>query len=310
VKPRTHIGPVTGWIALLTLALPLLSVARLDFERYRSILDRKPFGVESPPAPEGAPPPPPVEPFVKFIKLSAIVRDKESGELQVGLVDLKGGHSYMLGVGEEQDGIKICDADYAAERALLEKENKSYWLGMDGTFTNGESAIWPAAAAVETPAPVKGAPVAAPTPMTAAPVAAPTPIKGASGIAVPGVMRRTTGADLQWSATAGTGTNTAGTRSLSYLERRRLRDEWLRRANAPAEQPAAPASTNASTSTPVRLEGESFKKQLQAYQMQLIREGRTPLPIPLTKEMDDQLVAEGVLPPLEEVREETPVEGQ
>ena len=42
------------------------------------------------------------------------------------------------------------------------------------------------------------------------------------------------------------------------------------------------------------------KKRLQAYQMEVIRSGLPALPIPLTKEMDDQLVSEGVLPPLEE----------
>ena len=31
--------------------------------------------------------------------------------------------------------------------------------------------------------------------------------------------------------------------------------------------------------------------------MEVIRKGMPPLPIPLTKEMDDQLVAEGILPP-------------
>jgi hypothetical protein len=38
------------------------------------------------------------------------------------------------------------------------------------------------------------------------------------------------------------------------------------------------------------------EKRLQQYQMELIRKGLTPLPIPLTKETDDQLVREGVLP--------------
>jgi len=45
---------------------------------------------------------------------------------------------------------------------------------------------------------------------------------------------------------------------------------------------------------------EERKAQLQQYQMEVIRAGMPPLPIPLTKEMDDELVAEGVLPPVEE----------
>jgi hypothetical protein len=42
-----------------------------------------------------------------------------------------------------------------------------------------------------------------------------------------------------------------------------------------------------------------MEHQLQEYQMQAIREGREPLPIPLTPEIDQQLVNEGVLPPAE-----------
>ena len=39
-------------------------------------------------------------------------------------------------------------------------------------------------------------------------------------------------------------------------------------------------------------------KEMREHQMHLIRQGKTPLPIPLTKEMDDQLVKEGILPPV------------
>jgi hypothetical protein len=43
------------------------------------------------------------------------------------------------------------------------------------------------------------------------------------------------------------------------------------------------------------------EKRLQQYQMELIRKGLTPLPIPLTEETDDQLVREGVLPAVSSV---------
>lgn len=59
-----------------------------------------------------------------------------------------------------------------------------------------------------------------------------------------------------------------------------------------------------STKTPAeesqpRLTGEELKAHLQSYQMEVIRNGMPPLPIPLTAEMDDQLVAEGVLDAVE-----------
>ncbi len=45
------------------------------------------------------------------------------------------------------------------------------------------------------------------------------------------------------------------------------------------------------------LTGEQLEGYLKRYQMDAIRQGLPALPIPLTKEMDDQLVSEGVLPP-------------
>jgi hypothetical protein len=53
---------------------------------------------------------------------------------------------------------------------------------------------------------------------------------------------------------------------------------------------------------PPKLTGEALEKHLQSYQMDLIRAGGEkgpPLPMELTPEMDEQLVNEGVLPPME-----------
>jgi hypothetical protein len=75
-------------------------------------------------------------------------------------------------------------------------------------------------------------------------------------------------------------------RRMSYAERLRQRraDELARRRKEEIKN---------------RLTGEALEKHLKAYQMDVIRKGMPALPIPLTKEMDDTLVAEGVLPPLE-----------
>ena len=48
-----------------------------------------------------------------------------------------------------------------------------------------------------------------------------------------------------------------------------------------------------------KMTGKKLEDHLNKIQMDIIRQGGPPLPIPLTQEMDDQLVAEGVLPPLE-----------
>ncbi len=42
---------------------------------------------------------------------------------------------------------------------------------------------------------------------------------------------------------------------------------------------------------------DEIQENLRQYQMDVIRAGLPPLPVPLTKQMDDQLVAEGILPP-------------
>ena len=73
---------------------------------------------------------------------------------------------------------------------------------------------------------------------------------------------------------------------LSYAERRKAR--MARRKTAAAQPPPKP-----------KYEGEELKQHLEEYQMEVIRQGLPPLPIPLTPAMDDQLVAEGVLPPSE-----------
>ena len=77
---------------------------------------------------------------------------------------------------------------------------------------------------------------------------------------------------------------------MSYAERlKRRREQLEERRRREAETP--------------KLTGKELEEQLKSYQMDLIRAGGEkgpPLPIPLTKEMDDKLVAEGVLPPLED----------
>jgi hypothetical protein len=70
----------------------------------------------------------------------------------------------------------------------------------------------------------------------------------------------------------------------SYIDRRRARQEAAERRQAPP--PTEP-----------RLTGEALQAHLQEYQMEVIRQGLPPLPIPLTPEMDQRLVEEGVLPP-------------
>lgn len=74
-------------------------------------------------------------------------------------------------------------------------------------------------------------------------------------------------------------------RRMSYAERRRQR---MLERQKPIEVPK-PMYT-----------GEELEKHLQDYQMQVIREGLPPLPVQLTPDRDAQLVAEGLLPPVDD----------
>lgn len=76
-------------------------------------------------------------------------------------------------------------------------------------------------------------------------------------------------------------------RQSSYAERRRALLQKIEDRRQPAPEPA-----------PVpELTGEALRKHLEEVQMDAIRTGKPPLPLPLTPEMDAQLVREGVLPP-------------
>jgi len=74
-------------------------------------------------------------------------------------------------------------------------------------------------------------------------------------------------------------------RRSSYAGRRSARLAAANKSTKP-KKPEAP-----------RLTGEALRAHLENVQMNAIRDGLPPLPLPLTPEMDDQLVAEGVLDP-------------
>lgn len=71
-----------------------------------------------------------------------------------------------------------------------------------------------------------------------------------------------------------------------------VRPTWEERRRARAAQPEPPPEI-----PQPRFTGAELEKHLQEYQLEVIRQGLPPLPIPLTPEMDARLVAEGILPP-------------
>jgi len=73
-----------------------------------------------------------------------------------------------------------------------------------------------------------------------------------------------------------------------YAERRRARltEQRLREEQEARNPPKSEFTDEA-----------ALAEHLHNYQLEVIRQGLPPLPIPLTQEQDDQLVAEGYLPP-------------
>ena len=69
----------------------------------------------------------------------------------------------------------------------------------------------------------------------------------------------------------------------------------------PVAPPAGPPEPDLKTEPP-RMTGPALDKHFQEYQKEIIRSGGEigpALPIPLTQETDDELVAEGLLPPMQ-----------
>ena len=113
----------TFFILLATLMTVSVGWAAVpSFDRYRVILDRKPFG-DPPPEPTPARPPTVVSPhesFARTIRLSALY-EVEGGDLRVGLVNSVNNDSFFLSVGETYEGIELVSASFEEEEAVLRR---------------------------------------------------------------------------------------------------------------------------------------------------------------------------------------------
>ncbi len=197
-----------------------------DFERYRVIMDRKPFG-EAPPEAEVVREIPLSESFAKSLRLCAITTE-EDGRIRAGIIDDATQNYYRLFEGESEDGMELVSVDPESQQAVMQKGNEMAVVSMKSSDNK--------------------------------------PLNQAQ-------QQEQMAAREQ--------------RRLSYAERRAAR-----RAEAEARKQQPPPESQFKTQ-------EALQQHLQQYQMEVIRQGLPALPIPLTQEMDDQLVAEGVLPPIE-----------
>lgn len=283
---------VWSWIVSCAVAIPCFASGETAvgpaipgrFERYEIILDRKPFGAETLPVEAAKVVIPPDQSFTAKFKMAAVTRDRATGTIRVGLVDLKSNRSYMLGIGDSLEGVAVVDADYVTERARLRRDPEDYWVSMKGGSNHYEMVG-------------REMPSGEPKP---APALAPPP------------KDRPTGR----SSYASRRQSREEARIRKELERLQA-EEALRlkvsKTNEPAVSVASVRSGKSRTPAALTDSGQALMEKLgrsedsemtpeevsallQEYQKELIRSGQTPLPIPLTPETDRALVEEGVLP--------------
>lgn len=219
---------IACWLAAVSRAGSAITQGT-SFERYQVILERQPFGIALGGSSDetSATPAIVVPPGGEALGLRAcsLVMIEGQGP-RAGLVEVKGGKSYMLAPGETIDGIRLVSVDMNEEQVVIQR--------------GAEMAV--------------------------------LKLKEASP-----TERRTT-------TTGGSLTRPTITRTMTI-------------GNTPPVA-ATPPPVVPPPALP-RLQGEELQRHLQQYQMEVIRKGLPPLPIPLTPEMDRQLVQEGVLPPQE-----------
>ena len=210
----------TLYVILTLFAFAVLCRANDEgFKRYQLILDKQPFGKEPPEA--DIVQVPASQSFARNLRLSMLFEGPD-GTTRAGIVDNSTKKSYILRIGEPQDGLEMVEADIRTSEAMLKKGN--------------EVALFKLEAGAGKP-----------------------------------ISR-----------------SEQSSRQSSYAERRRalLKKIEERRNQQEAKPPPVPELT-----------GEALKKHLEQVQMDAIRNGLPPLPLPLTPEMDAKLVSEGVLPP-------------
>jgi hypothetical protein len=210
---------VKSHLAILIL-IPAIALCAADddgFKRYQLILDKQPFGREPPEADMVQVPA--SQSFARNLRLSMLFEGPD-GTTRAGIVDTASKKSYILRIGEPQDGFEVIEADIKTSEAMVRKNNEVALFKLEAG--GGES------------------------------------------------ISRTE----------------QSSRKSSYADRRRALLQKIEERQQPPEPPSNPTLT-----------GEALQKHLENVQMDAIRNGLPPLPMPLTPAMDAQLVKEGVLPP-------------
>lgn len=228
--------------------------ATTDFSRYSVILARKPFGdFTKQAAQEQQQQQLPGPPQETFIKfIRMIAVTDDELGLRVGLFDLKEKKSFFLSVGEVSEDGIQLVSADFEEGAAVLRKDDEEHR----IYMDGRS---PEVSMTDTQQPSS-----------------------------PGIEMPPDAGDIVVDQSGKAGKS----RALSYIERRRIRIEAMRKAEEQKIEEAAKR----------KLESVDREKLLREYNLDLIRargEKGQPLPIQLTPEEDARLVKEGVLPPQE-----------
>lgn len=121
-----------------------------EFDRYRVILERQPFG-EIIPAELASATSTPTESLTKELEMRAII-DDDNG-LRVGFLDKKSKKTFYLGVGEKNEDYELISVHYDNEEAVLRKGTETTIFTLKPNTSPGPG---PATARSLTPRPTLG----------------------------------------------------------------------------------------------------------------------------------------------------------
>ncbi len=108
-----------------------------DFDRYRVILDRKPFGEITPADTSAtiAETSAPTEALTRELELKAII-DSGNAPLRAGFLDKKTTKTFYLEVGEKNETYELVSADYDNEEAVLRRGVETTIFNLKPSKTN------------------------------------------------------------------------------------------------------------------------------------------------------------------------------
>ena len=135
---------ISGALLLgLAQALVAATTGGPDFDSYRMILDRKPFG-EITPAETSTTTSAPTDSLTKELEMRAII-DDGNNTLRVGFLDKKSNKVFYLGIGEKNEAYELVSVNYDEEEAVLKRGTESSIFNLKPNKTPSAAAPAPGA---------------------------------------------------------------------------------------------------------------------------------------------------------------------